>query len=783
MIETSLMSPRETVRCWAKKNIQRLTGVSIEPDDVYLHHFPASQSVVSDNTITGWAHSGRPDISMTLTEAVMSDFFSAERYGIAGKTQSIAHVLSSDINAFSIFHSDSFSDFFARFGKLLLDRTGPGYLYSKFKHDVPSIKDAWRELDAAFGLYRAGPDAETYNADNELRLKPSQLLSVVRDADMQKKIANAFDAFWTAHHTSWRGLAKAHFVNAARAARKAHDLNPAEGISEEDYVRVMHAVASNVPLEGDVTLHQVRTDANPQPTADSRILWFDINGYRATDSFRCVSSHGTQVLYLPGAVPEMQAFASTEHFNNWVLEQSKEPEKLAELSRHFSLYDRQQGIFGAFSVNGVDTALLKMSTGEMPANSRHINVNAHVVNEDVFTQMAAQTQRRMNSDLDVEMKSNAEVTADNALLMLQATNAIFSIPLALLGPIGMGLNALAFGVQVGLEVVKAVDGDKQENRESGLNAALMDMATVALLHAMGKSLPVKDEANSAAVSKTHVAPAIYRRNGKFGYLAGPIRPMRFDTAPPEALNPLWDEGMEIYLQPDPNANPNAVPPESVTPHEVAESSVTTPDVGSGDHGENASTSSASQPNESASDTSGDKYPEHSDPFVVRENAFKANVELPAGGYFNTMGMIERTDIAKLYRAEKQQRVERRGDPEIIGFRDSNFFDGARKMMDGCVLITARTQAAAAYFGETQFEGNYELYEIDSSDLRAVSLVENVELNPQFTEIRQGEGVGAIESYKRDDRLNSFAEGAYEFDEVHLDNTHVTPNRVLKINKH
>jgi len=778
---TTFPFPRDTVKGWIQETVWKQTHQWIDPDKVYLHKFSSAHSTHNAGAVTGWEHSGAPESSMTLTEAVASDFFSAERYGTAGKAQAIAHFLSSNKSPFSLFESESVPDFFGRLGRFILDRTGPGYLYSKFHDDVPNAKEAWRDLDSVYGLYLDGPHKGTYNADNQLRMKPSELLNLVREGDLQKKVIAKLDDFWAQHASEWRTLAKKQFVMEARAARDLNQKDPSQGLSPQAYASVMQAVAPNVPLEGPVSKAQLQAEVTPGP--DTKVLCFDINGYRSSNILRVVEKDGAETLYIPGGKPSLLAFKDRAALDQWVLEQSKDPAKATALEEHFSLRDRQQGVFGALSANGVDSTLKKLGSGEMAADDSHINTQNYPIGGDVFTFMASQTRERINSDADTEMKSNAEVYKEDALGMLQAGNAIFSIPLALLGPIGIAVGAASYGVQVGLEVDKSVEGDTQAERESGLHAAAMDVATMAFFHAMGKSSPsIGDPSMEPALPTTpgEAASATgdkpffnYRRvNGKIGVLMSPNGPPRLPVPLGGKLNPAWDPSMEIYLQPG-TKRPQVQPAYEIAPPPGPKR----PRV---DDSEGEVSEDEQSPPSVASDaTSSGDYEPYEDN-VIRTNPFKASVTLPAGGYFNSRGMIERTDFPKLYRVEKADRVERRGDPQDIGFRDSNFFSGPEKMMDGNVVVASRSKDAAMHFGETEFGGDYHLYEIDSRGIPAVSFNENIEANPQFVEARQGVEPGTIELMRQEQRLGEFAENAYKFDEVHVANDDLSNVRITKI---
>lgn len=176
---------------------------------------------------------------------------------------------------------------------------------------------------------------------------------------------------------------------------------------------------------------------------------------------------------------------------------------------------------------------------------------------------------------------------------------------------------------------------------------------------------------------------------------------------------------------------------------------------------NSVDSPASDP---GSASSADKYDPYDDSELLLENPFKAKVNLPPGGHFNSRGMIQREDFDALCRVEKKRRVERRGDPLDYGFRSSSFFGGVPKMLDGEVLIVSRTRAGAEAYGRSEFGyGEYQRFRIDAKGVPAVSYGENLQYNADFTHLRQPAG---------DD-----AQGALTFDEVHLANAALGRGRI------
>lgn len=160
--------------------------------------------------------------------------------------------------------------------------------------------------------------------------------------------------------------------------------------------------------------------------------------------------------------------------------------------------------------------------------------------------------------------------------------------------------------------------------------------------------------------------------------------------------------------------------------------------------------------------------------VPRSNIFLRTSDLPPDSSLNERGMIERRDFQKLYRVETLRRMDKRGGPQAVidkgFFSNSMIFAGPKRMMDGDIIITSRTIEGATRFGEVELEGNYYLFEIEAMGRRGVSLNENVEFNAQFLEKRDNLPGGFIAQLKQNNLLDTFAESAHSFDEVHLDNT-------------
>lgn len=163
-----------------------------------------------------------------------------------------------------------------------------------------------------------------------------------------------------------------------------------------------------------------------------------------------------------------------------------------------------------------------------------------------------------------------------------------------------------------------------------------------------------------------------------------------------------------------------------------------------------------------------KYKTYQDD-VVKINKWQSEVESPPGGYLNARGIIERKDRDYVFRAEKEQRINRRAlNASNISFRPSNWFDGVNKMLDGEVLITSQTKEGVHKFSDPD-PAPYKIYKINTTGIRTASLRENMLYNEKFIEEREGYSEGVIQRLRQEGEwsLNRFCKDAYSYDEVHI----------------
>jgi hypothetical protein len=430
----SLPNVRAQAKQWAEELIFKLTGTRVDADTLYLNRFSGSQSA---STATGWEHMNEePTSSLRLPDALLKNFS---------------------------------------------------------EHDwVPG------NLDLEAGIYKDGPGQSEkggYGARNQFALAPSALMHTSWKTDFQKDMTKKIDGFWNAHTQDYQAAIKGEFVYQARKQlTEAQARSPAERallpaeyqLSREDYRLVMGA-ASNVPLDEKTPLSvdQLRAEAPAKGVVQAHA--FNIKGLLSNDIVRfSAADGGRQVLYIPGAQPAFVRFDSLEKLDQWIIDQTRNPNKREALAAHFPLIARQDHEAGTLEklakvfmptlwftnvggkTDGLDTVLEQLATGKL--NDPTFDGEGSHIEGDVFSAMTSASKARMSGDADVVIKSNKEVIRDiwlndvTVAAGLLAKLAPIAAPVAAAAAV-TGLTELALGAE------KQASGDTLAERNDGASKA------------------------------------------------------------------------------------------------------------------------------------------------------------------------------------------------------------------------------------------------------------------------------------------------------------------------
>jgi hypothetical protein len=586
---------------------------------------------------------GKPDHVVTLTHALMEAFPEHSRHGFfAGLSDTVGGLASGGKATPSVFafvestvKSGNVRACLAAVGKYLWAHTGPGYVYNTFiakDNVIETVSEDARPLDDAFGVYR---DNSAFTEANKAPFRLSGLVDMFSAKGLfselphVKRLNADLDLYWTRNGAHWPVLARYTFVEHARAAL-------ATGIlTEAQYERVMAVAAPDVPLQGPVTLRQLRGGTS-SGTAEARR--FDINGYHASDIVRFIAPGGEEVLYIPGATPSFMAFRDEAALRAWVLRQARDPKTLDALLAHFSIYNRQDGTFWT----GVKQGLENIASGRWNADGATVDHANARIQGDIFVDMRVQTEKRVRDDARME---SATAWA--------AWRTIINRTTTLLGPLGYA-PPLALPVLLGTSVVslgtgidEAVNGRTLAARKAGLEQAVMTVVTnVPLGAAFGKP-------------GSFVPPK--RVNGRIGYPMGPVRPPRLPL-PTIPENRPWPRL-------DPVADGEARPPFLATSKENALA----------DGGYLAQTVSANAAHRTG--TIIELQKERVDALRHRLDDFRTHSLKP-----NALGRLVSTDHSIVYRVDSrtpEQLLARNGFGPSVG--GSRGFIDIRPMMPGATI--------------------------------------------------------------------------------------------------
>ncbi|NID15588.1 dermonecrotic toxin domain-containing protein [Luteibacter yeojuensis] len=497
--------PRKLSRDFIRENL------GIDGDDYVVAHF----ATPADRT------RGVPDRAVALTDALMEAFPEHSRHSFfAGLSDTVGALSSGGGQSPGIVslvdrlaHSGDAKDFFARLGRFLWSRTGPGYLYNTFfarGNVVETVAEDARSLDEAFGVYRAGGFAEAYASPIRLSLLVERFGAPGAFAELPyvRKLNDELDRYWAENRAGWPVLARYEFVQQARHARDTGLLDDAQ------YRLVMRGGAAKVPLTGPIALAQLRSSP---PGERVRARRLDINGYAATDLVRFVADDGREVMYVPGGHPSFVAKDSERELRQWVRQQAENPDSLDRLLAHFSLYDGQDGIFWT----GVKHGLEHLGGGRWPADAGAIDHANALIAGDVFEDMGVQMETRMRRD--------ARIRASTAW---EAWRATINRSVALLGPLGyvpplaIPVQAVAGLASAATGIDQGINGRTAEERKAGLEQTLTTAITSVPVGAVFGGLKAEG-AEGAAATKEGTRPAFVpwqRVNGRPGYPLGPTRP-------------------------------------------------------------------------------------------------------------------------------------------------------------------------------------------------------------------------------------------------------------------
>jgi hypothetical protein len=381
---------RQQARDIARGIIKKHTGENIAPDTVYWHLF--SSSVSSPVTFTGWRHCGPPLQSMTLPQLVLR----------------------------------------------------------RFDSDAQENAD---ELDSTSGFYTAGPQADSFDEHNEVKMLPTGVMSDLWALDFSAQYRARLEHFWQTCADNFRTLAKANFLSKALEDRHSGHL------SNVDFVTIIDAVASDFQVP--VQLPMLRSTA---PAASGlRITAFDIGGHEASDILRIVTPRGKQILYIPGEIVAIHVFDDPGQLQAWLVSETARLDDRARFLSHFPLSLRHESSDGV----GLEHLMDLLPS----ADHSIINKNNRELGTGAFTWLRDTARLRMNADADLYLRSNGDLRKQMWIGYLNAFSRVLGPLAAIDWPVALAVVGAGLA-DMGLNIDQAVNGPTTAERKAGVIGAI-----------------------------------------------------------------------------------------------------------------------------------------------------------------------------------------------------------------------------------------------------------------------------------------------------------------------
>ncbi|WP_166360085.1 membrane-targeted effector domain-containing toxin [Pseudomonas akapageensis] len=302
------------------------------------------------------------------------------------------------------------------------------------------------------GFYTAGAEARKFDETNEVRLDPQHVLNALWALDFGATYQRRLEVFWRDHGGDVRTLAKLNYLSEALLAGLSGQLDEAQ----------LKLVFDAAGFDSASVLDPAQFERTQPPRADVTVATLSLAGRASTDALWLQGASGGHVLYLPGAVPSFQGFASERDVGETLFGWLQVASCTEQLLAHFSS----------------DPVVLKALRDQMnhsakgPVADFVAQVQRRPVEGDPFTWMRDTARQRMVYETDAALRTNAELRAQLWVGYLGVAARLFGTA----APMGWPLALLAVAVNaasLGLNIEQAINGDSlQERRDSVLGAIL-----------------------------------------------------------------------------------------------------------------------------------------------------------------------------------------------------------------------------------------------------------------------------------------------------------------------
>ncbi|WP_042958675.1 dermonecrotic toxin domain-containing protein [Erwinia tasmaniensis] len=275
-----------------------------------------------------------------------------------------------------------------QYGPPIAKKTLTEYLFTNFGSDV---QDYLVNVDAVSGIYDASQqNVRIHDVADAIKIKPTDFIKLIWDIDFYSyaKVKLTDDFSHQDEHI------KNHFISF---------------INHLDTAQIDSGAAKDV-LNGVGLLKNNNVIVTP----------FDINQYRAADAFTFRNRDNQRVtLYFPKSDFKLISFRGDFEMRTWVTNACATEEHRKMLASHFTLANRQDGLF----YYGVDAWLNSINLDNGYSDRIAIS-SVEVPSEHFFSALFNSVKAKTFSDLDSQIKSDAEVRRDMWEEMVDASNIV-----------------------------------------------------------------------------------------------------------------------------------------------------------------------------------------------------------------------------------------------------------------------------------------------------------------------------------------------------------------------
>lgn len=317
------------------------------------------------------------------------------------------------------------------------------------------------DLDTMSGFYRVDASSAFYDQTNEVPIAPLTVMNDLWEANFAQAYKNRLETFWSEKAEDARLILKSICFSRALEAMSEKRL------SRNAFKLLINSVVG--PSRVPPTLAQLRAHHTDRLYAELYSL--SLGSISATDIIRVHNNVGHEILYIP---PDwFRAFAGEQELYDWVRLQAADPERRNILLSHFGLYRLPE----AGVLKKLHVTLDLIVAQPWVAGQKLLNLQSRPITEDIFSYLAENLHKRLQSDAKELLHSNWDLRRKEFLVDIGA----FVRVTAGLAPASAwiaGAVVAASALSLGAHAAQALHGETPQERSRAASSAVMDAVSL-----------------------------------------------------------------------------------------------------------------------------------------------------------------------------------------------------------------------------------------------------------------------------------------------------------------